>query len=141
VCANNISVFALTRVCKWGLLVSLNKLGTCESRFNVTAPLQSALYASHSDRPNAMLIFCPNSPSCPTCIRSEGKSAPFARDACGACNEDLMGHGPGCEVTTSPEVQATWNLLEPPSESSPGESGGVVLLGDTYGEDDAGGKR
>jgi len=64
---------------------------------------------------------------------------PFARDACGACDEDLMEHGPGCDVTTSPEVQATWNLLEPPSESSPGSpGGGVVLLGDTYGEDDMG---
>jgi hypothetical protein len=26
--ANNISVFALTHVCKWGLLISLYKLGT-----------------------------------------------------------------------------------------------------------------
>ena len=37
-CANNISVFALTRACKWGLLVSLYKLGACESRFTVTVP-------------------------------------------------------------------------------------------------------
>ncbi len=37
-CANNIPVFALTRVCKWGLLVSLYELGICESRFAVTAP-------------------------------------------------------------------------------------------------------
>ena len=119
------------------------ELGTCESHFTVAAPLQSALYASHSGQPNATLIFRPNSPSCPACIRSEGKSAPFARDACGACDEDLMGHGPGCDITTSPEVQATWNLLEPPSESSPGSPGGVVLLllGDTNGEDDTGGKR
>ena len=40
---------------------------------------------------------------------------------CGACDEDLMGHGPGCDVTTSPRVQATWN--PPPSESSPGSPG------------------
>ena len=38
--------------------------------------------------------------------------------------EDLMGHGPGCDVTTSPRVQTTWNLLEPPSESSPGRPEG-----------------
>jgi len=34
-CANNISVFALSRTCKWGLLVSLYELGTCESLFTV----------------------------------------------------------------------------------------------------------
>jgi len=34
-CANNndISVFALSRTCKWGLLISLYELGTCESLF------------------------------------------------------------------------------------------------------------
>ena len=37
-CANNISVFELMRACKWSLLVSLYELGTCESRFTVTAP-------------------------------------------------------------------------------------------------------
>ena len=73
----------------------------------------------------------------------QGDAWPFARYACGACDEDLMGHGPGCDVTTSPRaagVQATWSLLEPPSESSPGSPGGVVLLGETYGEDSPGGK-
>jgi hypothetical protein len=35
--------------------ISLYELGTCESRFTVTAPKQSALNASHSDRPNATL--------------------------------------------------------------------------------------
>ena len=35
-------------------------------------------------------------------------------------------------------ILSRWNLLEPPSENSAGESGGVVLLGDTYGEDNTG---
>ena len=63
-----------------------------------------------------------------------------ARDACGACNDDLMGQCLGCDVTTSHGVRTTWNSLEPPSASSK-ETGGVVLLGNTYGEDFPGGKR
>ena len=45
---------------------------------------------------------------------------PLARDACGACDEDLTGQSLGCDVTTSHGVQTTWDPLEPPSESSPG---------------------
>ena len=68
-----------------------------------------------------MLNFRPNSPSCPVSRTSEARGLwPFVWDACGACDEDLMGHGPGCDVTTSPGVQTTWNPLEPPSESSSG---------------------
>jgi hypothetical protein len=37
-------------------------------------------------------------------------------------------------------VQATWNPLEPPSGSISLVTGGVVLPGNTYGEDSAGGK-
>ncbi len=48
-CANNISVFALMHACKWGLLVFLYELGTCESRFIITALLLSV---TTSHRPN-----------------------------------------------------------------------------------------
>ncbi len=37
-------------------------------------------------------------------------------------------------------IQDTWNLLEPPSESISLVTGGVVLLGNTYGEDSFGGQ-
>jgi len=38
---------------------------------------------------------------CPLWLINQPQSA-----ACGACDEDLMGHGPGCDVTSSPGVQA-----------------------------------
>jgi hypothetical protein len=41
-----------------------------------------------------------------------------------ACDEDLMGDGPGYDVTMSHGVPATWNLLEIPSESFPGSPEG-----------------
>jgi hypothetical protein len=41
-----------------------------------------------------------------------------------ACDEDLMGDGPGYDFTTSHGVPATWNLLEIPSESFPGSPEG-----------------
>jgi hypothetical protein len=48
--------------------------------------------------------------------------------------------GPGCDISASHGIQATWNLLEPPSESISLVTGGVVLLGNTYGEDSFGGQ-
>jgi hypothetical protein len=64
---------------------------------------------------------------------------PFVRDACGACDEDLMGQCLGCDVITSHGVQTTWNPLEPPSKL-PRETGGVVLLGNTMGRTFLGGE-
>jgi hypothetical protein len=125
-CVNYISVFALTRACKWGLLISLYELGTCESRFTITALLLSALNTSHSDCPNATLknpALIVRAVPCHVHQR-QGGCCPFARDACGACDEDLRAHGSGCDFTTSPGVQATCNPLEPPSESSPGRPEG-----------------
>ncbi len=48
--------------------------------------------------------------------------------------------GLGCDVTTSHGIQAMWNQLELHSESISLVTGGVVLPGDTYGEDSFGGK-
>ena len=48
-----------------------------------------------------------------------------------ACIEDLLGQSPGCDITMSHRVRATWIPLEPPPESQlpPTQSGGVVLQG------------
>jgi hypothetical protein len=61
-----------------------------------------------------------------------------------ACNEmkPQLDNVPGCDVATSHRVQAMWNLPKDPSLkaiSHPRESGGVVLPGNTYGEDVIGG--
>jgi hypothetical protein len=70
-------------------------------------------------------------------VRNEG--IPFPLFEMHVCNEHLMRRWP-CGITTSHRIQATWNLLEPPSESISLVIGGVVLPGNTYGEDSARGK-
>jgi hypothetical protein len=59
-----------------------------------------------------------------------------------ACIDDLMGQSPGCDITMSHRVQATWISLEPPPESQlpPTQSGGVVLQGGNQKQFFSGGK-
>ena len=59
-----------------------------------------------------------------------------------ACIDDLMGQSPGCDITMSHRVQATWISLEPPPESQlpPTQSGGVVLQGGNQKHFFSGGK-
>ena len=58
----------------------------------------------------------------PYASESEGMSGPLLEMH--ACNEDLMGDGPGYDVAMSHGVPDRWNLLEIPPESFPGSPEG-----------------